>query len=63
MHQVLYHRDPDGFASAAVVSLYSTHEDVHCGRICKELGGGGHKGAAGFQMDLDAFWELVTPPK
>lgn len=31
------------------VSLYSTKEDVDCGAIAKAFGGGGHKGAAGFQ--------------
>lgn len=33
------------------VSLYSTKEEVDCGAICKALGGGGHKGAAGFICD------------
>lgn len=33
------------------VSLYSTREDVDCGAIAKTFGGGGHKGAAGFQCD------------
>lgn len=31
------------------VSLYSTRSDVDCGEIAKKFGGGGHKGAAGFQ--------------
>jgi hypothetical protein len=31
------------------VSLYSTREDVDVSAICKARGGGGHKGAAGFQ--------------
>lgn len=31
------------------VSLYSDHLDVDCGAIAKAFGGGGHKGAAGFQ--------------
>ena len=31
------------------VSLYSTREDVDCSAIAKKHGGGGHKGAAGFQ--------------
>lgn len=31
------------------VSLYSTKDEVDCGAIAKSLGGGGHKGAAGFQ--------------
>lgn len=31
------------------VSLYSTKPEIDCGAICKAFGGGGHKGAAGFQ--------------
>jgi oligoribonuclease NrnB/cAMP/cGMP phosphodiesterase (DHH superfamily) len=31
------------------VSLYSTKPEVDCGAIAKTFGGGGHKGAAGFQ--------------
>ncbi len=31
------------------VSLYSTKGDIDCGAIAKSFGGGGHKGAAGFQ--------------
>ena len=35
------------------VSLYSTKPDIDCGAIAKSFGGGGHKGAAGFQcVDL-----------
>ena len=30
------------------VSLYSTKPEVDCGAIAKSLGGGGHRGAAGF---------------
>lgn len=33
------------------VSLYSTRDDVDCGAIAKSFGGGGHKGAAGFQCE------------
>lgn len=33
------------------VSLYSTKENVDCGVIAKQFGGGGHKGAAGFQCE------------
>jgi len=33
------------------VSIYSTRGDVDCGAIAKTFGGGGHKGAAGFQCD------------
>ena len=32
-----------------VVSLYSTKSDVDCSAVAKNYGGGGHKGAAGFQ--------------
>ena len=33
------------------VGLYSTKPDIDCGAICKTFGGGGHKGAAGFQVE------------
>lgn len=33
------------------VSLYSDKPEVDCGAIAKSFGGGGHKGAAGFQCD------------
>lgn len=33
------------------VSLYTTKDDVDCGEICKALGGGGHKKAAGFTCE------------
>lgn len=33
------------------VSLYSTKDNVDCGKIARKFGGGGHKGAAGFQCD------------
>ena len=31
------------------VSLYSTKPEIDCGLIARQFGGGGHKGAAGFQ--------------
>ena len=37
------------------VSLYSTRGDVNCGDVAKLFGGGGHKGAAGFQCDKLPF--------
>lgn len=37
------------------VSMYSTRDDVNCGEIAKSFGGGGHKGAAGFQCDQLPF--------
>lgn len=33
------------------VSLYSTKSTIDCGAIAKAFGGGGHKGAAGFECD------------
>lgn len=34
------------------VHLYENgHDDVHCGEIAKKYGGGGHKGAAGFETE------------
>lgn len=36
------------------VSIYSTHKDIDCGMLAKSiLGGGGHKGAAGFHLSLN----------
>ena len=32
------------------VSMYSTKENIDCSVIAKKHGGGGHKGAAGFQI-------------
>jgi len=32
-------------------SLFSTNKDVDCSKIAESLGGGGHKGAAGFSSD------------
>ena len=36
-------------AGSWIVSLYSTKESIDCGALAKDHGGGGHKGAAGFQ--------------
>lgn len=33
------------------VSLYSTKHEIDCSVLAKEMGGGGHKGAAGFQTN------------
>jgi len=43
----LHKQTKDGWT----VSLYSTRDDVDCSVIAKSFGGGGHKGAAGFQCD------------
>ena len=37
------------------VSLYSDKDDIDVGIIAKGRGGGGHKGAAGFQVDVLPF--------
>jgi len=37
------------------VSLYSTKENVDCGELARQFGGGGHKGAAGFQCGALPF--------
>lgn len=42
-------------------SLYSTKKDINCGELAKDLGGGGHPGAAGFRclnFNLDSNNEL-----
>lgn len=38
-------------ANKWTVSLYSTKEEIDCGIIARFFGGGGHKGAAGFQCE------------
>lgn len=47
---------PKGFWT---VSLYSTKDNVDVGKFAKHRGGGGHKGAAGFQCRLLPF-ELTS---
>jgi len=39
-------------------SVYSTREDVDCNAICKHYGGGGHKGAAGFNADSIVYTDM-----
>lgn len=53
-----YHEDGyDGFACYWFAnnkwnfSLYNDNSKVDCSEVCKKLGGGGHKGAAGFTCD------------
>lgn len=43
---------PDGLWD---IGLYSDRADVNCGEIARGWGGGGHKGAAGFQCDHIPF--------
>lgn len=54
-----YHKDGyEGFACAWyqngkwMYSLYNDNGKIDCSDICKSRGGGGHKGAAGFQSDV-----------
>ena len=54
-----YHKDGyDGFACAWynkgkwMYSLYNDDGKVDCSDVCKSRGGGGHKGASGFQSDI-----------
>lgn len=39
-------------------SLYSNKHFIDCGKICKELGGGGHKGAAGFTLSDENSYKM-----
>lgn len=32
-------------------SIYTTHKDIDCSSIAKSMGGGGHRGASGFQVN------------
>lgn len=47
-------------SAAWTISLYSTRDDVDCSEVCKAHGGGGHKGAAGFQCKELPF-NLTAP--
>ena len=37
------------------VSLYTGKENIHVGEIARLYGGGGHRGAAGFIVDILPF--------
>lgn len=54
-----YFMMPFSFVSEGKIraSLYTTHEGVDVSTIAKSLGGGGHKGAAGFVVDKDTFFD------
>lgn len=47
MISFFYNGDHDFFT----VSLYSTKPEIDCSVLAKSMGGGGHKGAAGFQVN------------
>lgn len=42
-------------------SLYSSQPDVDCAEVCKELGGGGHRGAAGFTCETEELFKVLKP--
>ena len=42
------------------VSLYSDRDDIDVGDVAKRRGGGGHKGAAGFQCSTPPFFPRVS---
>lgn len=47
------------------VSMYSDKEHIHLGELAQELaveGGGGHRGAAGFQCSWEHLWSLIKMP-
>lgn len=41
-------------------SLYNDNGEVDCSVIAKQFGGGGHKGAAGFRLDMTEFIKLLN---
>jgi nanoRNase/pAp phosphatase (c-di-AMP/oligoRNAs hydrolase) len=47
-----------------VISLYTTKDNVDCSVLAKNRGGGGHKQAAGFQVDniKDIFPQMRADP-
>lgn len=48
---------PDGFVRC---SLYTSKDEIDCSYIAACLGGGGHKGAAGFQISWESFYEFLN---
>lgn len=41
-------------------SLYNDNGEVDCSAICKQYGGGGHKGAAGFVCEFDELSRILN---
>lgn len=56
---IIYFKSANGIYN---VSVYSAKDEVDCSKICKEMGGGGHKGASGFQCKEvpPEFLEAIT---
>ena len=40
-------------------SLYTTHEDVDCSVLAKNMGGGGHRKASGFRLSIEDINKLL----
>ena len=47
---------PSGFVRC---SLYTSRDEIDCSSLATYLGGGGHKGAAGFQISWESFYEFL----
>ena len=60
-HDLMVMFQYDGKNRVWVISLYSTKPEVDCSILAKHMGGGGHKGAAGFQVEhLSEFFPTNT---
>lgn len=63
-HDIMVMFQYDGKTKLWVVSLYSTQPEIDCSILAKSMGGGGHKGAAGFQVKhLDGIFEGMEQTK
>lgn len=49
-HDIMVMFQYDGKTQNWIFSLYSTNPEMDCSILAKSMGGGGHKGAAGFQV-------------
>lgn len=47
---------PAGFVRC---SLYTSKDEIDCSSLAAYLGGGGHRGAAGFQISWESFYEFL----
>ena len=58
-HGIVFKRNIDGTYSVSLYNL-SNDDDFHCGTYLKEhYSGGGHKGAAGCQIDKETFDKIL----
>lgn len=56
---ITFNMSPKGFWK---MSLYSSKNHIDCGELARKYNGGGHKGAAGFQIYMDSL-EGILPLK